>query len=138
MSKCVRGRGPQGTCTRAQVSRVLLPRPAHCPRGCGNAQTALSLADEAEATANSEGSEPEVGGGRRWVTTPEPPGCDGHVPAHSETRCDPQDRGRGYFWRQTDLRENSSSALWPCNLWRVLNFSLDFLACNKRVRVRIT
>lgn len=120
------------------MSRVLLLRPAHCRRGCGNAQTALSLADEAEATANSEGSEPEVEGGRRWFTIPEPPGWDVHVPAMARPGVIPRTEDGGYFWRQTDLRENSSSALWPCNLWRVLNFSLDFLACNKRVRVRIT
>lgn len=65
--KCVRGTGLQDACTHAQVSRVLLPKQAHSRRACGNAQTGLRLTDEAEVTANAEGSKPEAEGGRRWV-----------------------------------------------------------------------
>ena len=66
-SKCVRGTGLQDTCTHAQASRVLLPKPAHGQRACGNAQTGLRLTDEAEVTANAECAKPEAEGGRRWV-----------------------------------------------------------------------
>lgn len=90
-------------------------------------RTALSLADEAEATANSEGSEPEVGGGRRWVTRLLnrldatgmclPTARPGAIPRTED--------GVTSGGRQTQAL--LSSALWLCNLWRVLNFSLDFL-----------
>ena len=66
-SKCVCGTGLQGRCTHAQGSRVLLLKPAHGQRGCGNAQTGLWSTDEAEVTANPEGSKPEAEGGRDWV-----------------------------------------------------------------------
>lgn len=137
--KCVRGTGLQDACTHAQVSRVLLPKQAHSRRACGNAQTGLRLTDEAEVTANAEGSKPEAEGGRRWVhhqwTTCLRCAC---TCPRARPAAIPRTEDGGYCWKQTDLRENSSAALWPCNLWRVLNFSLEFLVCNQRIRVRIT